>query len=569
MKQHRSMRKINWLIVGLFGLTLLAVGVFFWVTNLMDSAQAYRSPFMIKPPVPGQALGAPITRRVVIVLIDALRYDTSINSTVMPFLNKLRTKGASAIMHSLPPSFSAPGWTTILTGAWPEINDSQIFNPPDVLSARAFTQDDIFAAAQISGLHTAVSGYKWFEGMLSNSGVDAGFYTSGEDNSADIDVVNAALPWLTGDYQLVLIHLDQVDYAGHHEGGPDSPNWNAAAARTDKMLSQIVASLDLTLDTVLVISDHGQIDRGGHGGPEPVTLIEPFILVGSGVIPGNYGNLNMVDIAPTLAALLGTNIPASNQGHVLTNMLTLTSEQTVAIQNALKPQQSKLYTAYTKAIGSTASVGTGEITSTTQTAMNLARLTRLGSERIWRNVLAAFLAILPGYLLFLRKDKNVLWLMAGSILYVLLFNLRYAVIDGYTYSLASIKGATWLIIYCSTTGAVAVVLGWLVPMFGLRAFQAGPQKAAETALGYVWFTIYLLTLPILLSFAINGVTVTWTLPEFYTLFIGLLSLIQTLIVAALGVILVGLAVGIGWLVRKQAYHHHRDLKERLSPGIKP
>ena len=162
-------------------------------------------------------------------------------------------------MHSQPPSFSAPGWTTILTGAWPYINDSQLFNPPDAYNARPFTQDDIFEAAQRAGLKTAVSGYSWFEGLLTNSGVDAGFYTIGEDNSADVDVVNAALPWLTGYFHLILIHLDQVDYAGHHQGVPVNPNWNAAATRADALLSKIVATMDLTQDIVLIISDHGQI----------------------------------------------------------------------------------------------------------------------------------------------------------------------------------------------------------------------------------------------------------------------------------------------------------------------
>jgi hypothetical protein len=185
--------------------------------------------------------------------------------------------------------------------------------------------------------------------------------------------------------------------------------------------------------------------------------------------------------------------------------------------------------------------------------MSQARLARLGSERIWRNVLAAFLAILPGYLLIRRKDKKALWLMAGAVLYLLLFNLRYAVIDGLTYSLASFnEGATYLIIYSATTAAVAVILGWLVPMFGLRAFKAGPRKAAETALGYIWFTIYLLALPILLSVAINGFTLIWTLPEWHTLFIGLLSLIQSMIVASLGLLLVGVAAGIGWLAGRRA-----------------
>jgi hypothetical protein len=233
-------------------------------------------------------------------------------------------------------------------------------------------------------------------------------------------------------------------------------------------------------------------------------------------------------------------------------MLTLTSEQNKAILGALEAQQSQLITAYTKAIGTTVAVGDGQIVSATQAAMNQARLARLGSERIWRNLLAVLIAVLPGYLLFLRKDRRILWLLAGAVLYVLLFNLRYAVLDGRTYSLASIEGATWLIIYGATTAAVAVTLGWLIPFFGLSAFKTGPRKAAGTALGYLWFTIYLLALPILFSFALNGFSVTWTLPEFYSLFISLLSLIQSLIVAAVGLVLVGVSAGIGWLISRQS-----------------
>ena len=553
MEKRRSTTKINWFAIGLLGLILVAGGAYFWVTSLMASGESYRSPLANKPPTPGQAGGTPITRRVAVVLIDALRYDTSINTTVMPFLNELRTQGASATMHSQAPSFSAPGWTAILTGAWPDINDSQLFNPPDAFSARAFTQDSIFAAAKRSGLNTAVSGFAWFQGMLANSGVDTGFYTPGEDNTADAEVVAAALPWLTADYQLVLIHLDQVDYAGHYQGGPRSPNWDAAATRVDGMLSEIVGELDLTQDTVLVTSDHGQIDRGGHGGPEPITLVEPFVLAGAAVIPGNYGDVSMVDIAPTLAALLGTNIPATNQGHVLSNMLVLTSGQETAIQAALKSQQSQLFSDYSSAINSTAIVANGEIVSATQEAMSQARLARLGSERIWRNVLAALLAILPGYLLFLRRDKKSLWFLAGAVLYVGLFNLRYAVIDGLTYSLASFnQGATYLLTYNATTAAAGVILAWLVPMFGLRAFQSGPRKAAETALAYTWFTLYLLALPILLSFSINGFTIIWTLPEWHTLFLGLLALVQSLIVSLVGLFLVGVAAGVGWLNARRA-----------------
>ncbi len=544
------MKTYRWIILGILGLPLLAVGAFFWATNLMTDAQAYRSPLAGKPPAPGEALGSPLTRRVVIVLIDALRYDTALEPEVMPFLNDLRTQAATAAMHSQPPSFSAPAWNTILTGAWPEINDSQPFNPPDYDHVRPFTQDDIFAAAERAGLRAAVSGYAWFEGMLRNSGVDAGFYTRGEDAAADRLVVDAALPWLTEDYQLILIHIDQVDYAGHHEGGPRDPRWDAAARRADALLGEIVSHLDLEQDTVIVLSDHGQIERGGHGGPDPVTLVEPFMLAGAGVVPGDYGNVNMVDVAPTVAALLGTSIPASSQGHALTDMLTLSPEQEPAIQEALKVQQAQLFAAYTAAIHSTARIESGEVVSATQSAMEQAHAGRLGRERVWRNVLAVFLAFTPAYLLYLRKDKQALWLAAGALLYLAIFNFRYAILDGRSYSLASVEGETWLIVYTATTAAVGAILGWFIPMIGLRAFRRSPRAAAGISLGFVWFTLYLLALPVLLSFALNGVTVTWTLPEFYTLYIGLLSIIQSLIVAAIGLLLTGISAAIGALAKR-------------------
>ena len=65
---------------------LIAALSYFWGTALMDSLYAFRSPLHDNPPQAGKSLGEPLTRRVVLVLIDALRYDTSTNAEVMPFL---------------------------------------------------------------------------------------------------------------------------------------------------------------------------------------------------------------------------------------------------------------------------------------------------------------------------------------------------------------------------------------------------------------------------------------------------------------------------------------------------
>jgi len=558
-------KPVNLFLIGILTLLIVAIGAYFWTAGLMGSMLEYRSPLKDNPPAPGEPFdyappsgtsqSAPLTRKVVFVLIDALREDTSRKTGVMPFLNALRSRGAQATMHSRPPSFSNPAWTTLLTGAWPDINDGQPLNPPDKSHVRTFTQNDVFAAADRIGLKAAVSGYSWFEQMLANSGVDAGFYTPGEDNAADRQVVDAALPWLSEDYQLVLIHIDQVDYAGHHEGGPLDPRWDAAAARSDELLREIVTRLDLTQDTVVVLSDHGQIDRGGHGGQEPVTLVEPFVMAGAGVKSGSYPDIQMVDVASTVAVLLGANIPASNQGHMLTDMLNLTPEQQTAVQQALQPQQSQLFSAYTAAIGVNARAPEGEdIVAATQSALEAARAGRLFRERTWRGLGALLLAAIPAAVLFLKRGRKVAWLLAGALLYVLLFNLRYAILEGRTYSLSSLVSQTDILLFCAITAAIALLVAWLVTMFGTKALRLGVRAASETTLSFVLTTIYLLALPILWSYALNDAVPTWTLPDvpgMLYMFLGFISLIQSLMVAAIGLLLTGIAALTAWLVGKR------------------
>ncbi len=545
------MKRSLWITLGILACLVIAAVAYFWATGLMDSLYAYRSPLHSQAPAAGQPVGQPDTRRVVFVLIDALRNDTSLKPDVMPFLNELRQQAAVATMHSRPPSYSEPGYTVLLTGAWPDVSDGPTINLP-YAEIPTFTQDDLFSAAHRLGLKTAVSGYNWFEKLIPQKSVDASFYTPGEDQAADRQVVDAALPWLKdGGYQLVLIHIDQVDYAGHHEGGPQDPRWDAAAGRADDLLRQIASTLDLSKDSLLVVSDHGQIDQGGHGGQDPIVLVEPFVLAGAGVKPGNYGDVNMADVAPTLAALLGANIPASSQGHVRTEMLNLAPEKLQVIQSQLETQQSQLVQAYQAAIGRTVAPQPGADTvAVNQAALDAARAARLRTERLPRLILALAGLLLPALVLFRYRSRTVLWLLGGAVLYVVLFNLRYAILDKRTYSLSSVTGATDLILYCAITAAVALLIAWLVVLFGQRAFRGGAGQAASLTLGLALVTIYLLALPVLLSFFLNGALVTWTLPDFASTFLAFLSLIQILIVAVVGVLLTGVGALAGRLAAR-------------------
>lgn len=527
-------RSFKWVLSILLLLGITA-GSYFWAIALIDSNFHYRSLLKNNPPIPGDALGEPSTQRVVFVLIDALRYDTSLKSDVMPTLHHLRTIGAEARMHSRPPSYSAPSWSTLLTGAWTEINDGPAFNL-EYEDIPTFTQDNLISSAHRNGWKTAISGYYWFEKLIPQTDVDFSFYTPGEDNHADEEVMKAALPWLEEqNAQLVLIHLDQVDYAGHHEGGPQSPNWDAAAARVDAMLARILEQLDLSKDTIVVLSDHGQIDSGGHGGQDPVCLLEPFVIAGAGIVPGQFDDIQMVDVAPTLSALLGINLPASTQGEVKNEMLELPSSVLHNLAEATRTQQSNLLQAYATALGKETSAF--DLVNFTQVNEYQAVIHELRTEKLLADRLtralptAIFLAVTVALLIRQRHKGSSIWLL-GGIGFLLLFNLRYTLIDQRVYSFSTIISQDELIIYVATTAAASMLIVWLMINLITKNFAGSPSANGLRTL-YLGFTIiFVAGLPLILSYLLNGPLVTWTLPDYLTSYLAMLALIQILVVSA-------------------------------------
>jgi Type I phosphodiesterase / nucleotide pyrophosphatase len=542
-----TMLRARWIVLSIIVLVLVAYGSYTWTNALLDSMYAYRSPLAASPPAPSAPLGQPLTSRVVLVMVDALRDDTSRKSDVMPFLNQLRSQAAWATMHSQPPSWSEPGWTTICTGAWPEINDSPPINL-EYDKLWPWTQDSIFSAAKRAGLKTAVSGYYWWEKFIAPDMRDAGFFTPGEDDAADRDVLNAAMPWLTGGgYQLVLIHLDQVDYAGHHEGGPRDPRWNAAATRADAQLAQIAGALDMKRDTLIVLSDHGQIDRGGHGGQDPITLVEPFVMAGAGVKPGRSPDIQMVDVAPTIAVLLGTNIPASSEGGPLTQMLTVDANRQAQINAAWTVQQDTVASAYEKAIGAPKQVG-----ATAQERIAAAQHGRDPGGDLLRLAIVLVVALGGVGVLIWKRSRDVAMLFFGALLYVVAYNLIFAVITGNVYSMSTVPtaGATAFVVEIAEYTAIALLLGWLAAMLLSGAFRRGALHSAQATYGFAFITIFLLALPALLGFAVNGAVTTWRLPNPLLIFLHFTNLIQAMFVAVLGIILSGIAALVGWRTAK-------------------
>src|SRR6185503_3103171 len=112
------------------------------------------------------------------------------------------------------------------------------------------------------------------------------------------------------------------DRAGHAAGV--GTRYRAAARDVDRMLRAAFGAIDFTRDAVIVTADHGHVAPGGHGGIEPEVSHVPLILVGAGIVPGAHANdARLIDVAPTIAALLGIPAPGHAEGRTLTELLAL------------------------------------------------------------------------------------------------------------------------------------------------------------------------------------------------------------------------------------------------------
>jgi len=115
--------------------------------------------------------------------------------------------------------------------------------------------------------------------------------------------------------------------------------------------------------------------------------------------------------------LLGTNIPATSQGNVLTDMLTLTSEQNAVIQSALTKQQSTLIGMYAKAIGQPLQAAAGDLSvAKAQSMLEAAKTSRVNDERIPRFIGVGLLLGLILYFILKNWSASLVWIRPASTL---------------------------------------------------------------------------------------------------------------------------------------------------------
>ncbi len=348
--------------LGAVGYGALCLARLVWQRNV-DYVSPYTAPLPPTQPAP-----AALAKRAILIVFDGLRCDTAMT---MPMLMALREQGVALVARVGQPSLSLPGWTAMMTGAWQEIsgvNSNFYTGAPPIESIFSLAQQQGLTTAivgdrvwqQLFGPHASYGKYVQWQKALGAGRIIAEGYIPGPISyhdkagiiGSDEQLLAAALDlWQNQRPDFMLLHLSAADNFGHGYGAASEQYRSTARDHLDPALGQLLNAVELSDTAVLVTSDHGHLDAGGHGGWEEIVLDSPLIMAGAGIKPdeqgmGYYGRQAQVDIAPTLSALLGLPITAHNQGRPLTEHLALDERGQAAIDLAWLQQQSEFYRMY-------------------------------------------------------------------------------------------------------------------------------------------------------------------------------------------------------------------------------
>jgi hypothetical protein len=356
----------------------LALAAYSW-----SQVAGYRSPYL-DPQLPASSPSPAVADRIVLVIVDGLRADVSAK---MPALGTLRQHGSDLTLLASQPSLSYPDWTNILSGAPQRISG---------VTTNGFHQrvpvETLLDVAISSGERTVIVGPSSLQYLFGAGRADGRYfrdYQPGRYVSSEM-VVHAVQLTTAIKPGFVLVHFPDVDEAGHAYGA-SSPQYLEAAMKVDTDLSVLVNALQDGHTTFVVVSDHGHVAGGGHGGWEPEVVNVPAVLAGPGVALGR-GTGRMEDLAPTVAAVAGLPAPRDALGRILPGVLS--TAPPVALANEHTQRASLFARVLTVVTGAPADAGRLLADTDVQLdrALKAADGARLASERLRRLPVALALA---------------------------------------------------------------------------------------------------------------------------------------------------------------------------------
>jgi len=271
-------------------------------------------------PEAGITQETPLRKKVLLIGLDGVRVDIMARVET-PVIDSLAAAGFfSDEAKTRVRTMSGPGWSSMLIGARTEKHrvDSNDFagndyaTYPDFLTRieRERPELNTFAVLDWPPLGTTDSG-----GPLISDAIDVKINFDGETDGyryADSLSVEAAIRELRDtDVDAAFVYLGDIDVVAH-ETNSRSPQFKAAIEWADTRVGLLLQALRdrpsyAEEDWLILLStDHGRDDAGGHGGTSPSERTIFFLASGPSVEPGRTDcPPEIVDVAVTALAHMG------------------------------------------------------------------------------------------------------------------------------------------------------------------------------------------------------------------------------------------------------------------------
>ena len=550
------MRKTVFVILITVALVSTAGVAYLWVNSLVQSIYGFRTPLKGMPSLT-ESSTPPLTSQVVLVVIDGLRYDTSFQ---MPYLNHLRDQGAHARLVSSPPSGAQIAWTALVSGAPPEINDASLFDQ-SYQWIRPIAVDHLFAALRRADFTSGIVGFHWWEKLVPPELLHVKYFVATDDAAADALVIDRAGAFLKEFYpNFLVVNLRHVNTAAQ-EHGALSAEYAEAVLRCDEHVRLLSASMDLQRSTPVVVSSHGHLDQGGHGGAEAVTLATPFVMVGESVRAGDHGLLAQTDVAPTIAALLGAPIPSAAQGSIRTDMVRMDRVDQAHILVALADQRFRMADMYLYSIGELVSGNSTEgdvlvAQSSLQvknydSALGLAKIavdqvaqqvagmrdSRISKERYQRAVPVALALLVPLWIIWRRRSWQLIWSAVAALVAASGYHALYVNHGGvYSFSRIPVEGLEAMLTVNLRHAGLSLAAGSLMVVWQLwRDRERSIRSAILRTYSHAGLQLYFIGLAVGACTLWNGSVFTWYIADLTLGYAHYTLLLQTMLVAALAI----------------------------------
>jgi predicted AlkP superfamily pyrophosphatase or phosphodiesterase len=214
-------------------------------------------------------------------------------------------------------SDSAPGWTTVATGVWPERHG--VFNNDAFEAWDARVYPDVVTRARAARPQLRAATFLSWEGLdrYATFGAATPLCHRLDGDRDGYEICDAAVAATAARclrderLDLAVVYLGATDEAAHRHG-PLGPEYRSALLAQDRQLGALLDAIAERPEraqeqwTVIVTTDHGHLDEGGHGG---VTAVERTVFVVVADLdhagPGTALSApRLVDVAPTVLTRL-------------------------------------------------------------------------------------------------------------------------------------------------------------------------------------------------------------------------------------------------------------------------